>query len=103
MKKEYTVWDLDGNHDYDIKFEYDGSIETYKMFRSKAEHWSDSSRGEKLFTIVNNNLNMSIKMHDGKFKNHTYHHSMELRVLLNLINDNEYRSQEYVVKKMIKM
>ena len=98
MKKyKYIVLDEDDNTEYVIKVKHDitnGKV-VYKMYRTKGEQWTEQAKGEKLFTLVDNDMNVSIKMHDNKFKDHQYHQTMELRILLNLVNDRSSGSDKY--------
>jgi hypothetical protein len=99
-KTKYIVYDDFNNLDYIIKVKEKDGKTIYKMYRSKGEQWSEQVKGEKLFTLVDDDMDMSIKMHNNEFSNHQYHQTMELRILLNLVNDRTHMADKYKTVKL---
>jgi len=99
-KEKYIIIDENDNVEYTIKIKEKDGITIYKMYRSKGEQWSEGEKGEILFTLVDNDMDMSIEMHDNEFGNHQYHQTMELRVLLNLVNNRTNMPDKYKTIKI---
>lgn len=99
-KTKYIVVDDEDNLEYIIKVKEKDGKTIYKMYRSKGEQWREQVKGKKLFTLVDDDMDMSIEMHDNEFSNHQYHQTMELRILLNLVNDRTHTPDKYKTVKL---
>ncbi len=96
-KEKFYVFDKEGKeHEYTItkKERKDQSIK-YMMKRSKGEQWTEHSKGEKLFTLIDNDGDIQIKGHDSSMSDMAYHNMIELMVLLNFINKQSYMPSKY--------
>lgn len=102
MKKEnkYLVLDEDNNTEYIITKKDKGTSIKYVMKRSKGEQWNEDVKGEKLFTLVDNDDDITIKSHDSTMKNMQYHNCIELMVLLNFVNEQSHMPSNYKIVKV---
>ena len=103
-KEKYLVFDKeDEQHEYTItkKERKDQSIK-YVMKRSNGEQWNSHVRGEKLFTLIDdNNGNIQIETHDCDMSEMVYHNMIELMVLLNFVNKQSYLPSKYKFIKVV--
>jgi hypothetical protein len=59
--KTYFLKEKTGEFEYEIQVEVDPCTKTYSLFRSNAECWTESAKGEHLLTITDDGNGMSIK------------------------------------------
>ena len=104
MKKEkYLVFEH-GKHEYTItkKTLSNGGYNKYVMKRSKGEQWNSHVRGEKLFTIIDDDMDITIKAHDGELDKMAYHQLIELGILVNFVSDQTHMPSRYKITKVCK-
>ena len=86
VKTKHKILDQDGTVDYIIvKKEYDKYKIKYTMKSSKEDHWMSDCRGEKLYSIIDNDGDCQIISHGYNYGDLPYHALAELRTLLNFI------------------
>lgn len=102
-KEKYLVFEH-GKHEYTIikKTLNSGGHNKYVMKRSKGEQWNSHVRGEKLFTIIDDDMDITIKAHDGDLDNMAYHQLVELGVLINFVSDQTHMPPRYKIIRVTK-
>ena len=102
-KEKYLVFDKEGLHEYNItKKELDNGHYKYVMKRSKGEHWTPHVRGEKLFTIIDDDMDIKIIAHDSTTDTMAYHQLIELGVLIDFVNNQSHMPSKYKITKICK-
>ena len=59
--KTYYLKAKNGEFEYEIRVDKDPAEKTYTLFRSNAECWAESAKGEELLTITDYGNGMSIE------------------------------------------
>jgi len=94
--KTYYLKERNGEFEYEIQIEADPCTKTYTLFRSNAECWTDSAKGEELLTITDNGDGMHIKKRIPKEVD--YAQFSELCMLTQFIKNLDYTlCDEYLV------
>lgn len=102
-KEKYLVFDEEGLHEYTItKKEKGNGRYKYVMKRSKGEQWNYHVRGEKLFTIIDDDMDIKIFSHDCELGNMVYHQLIELGILIDFVNNQSYSPSKHKIVKVCK-
>lgn len=98
MKKKFLVF-VDDIHDYTITSKEKEDKTIYKLFYSKGDQWTSEFKGSKRLTIIEGDLDMTIKFatHD-EIK--CYHEIIELKILIDFITTKHTNGKVKIIQEV---